>query len=263
MLPQTLPRLAPTRKQLPEAPVTFLPEELQRIHEHAYRLWDAEGRPEGRALQHWVAAEANYRAPELGGWLRQLPAYAFAPPSPEDVALDALAAFVDLERVFRKALEQLVAQSDRLAAEVGPDTAEDAREVLRDWLRGLDRGAKAGKCAEAFQRLLEWGPFGEAEGPPAERPTNGVGLDGPEQEEWMDTEVRKLMAEARQQFHQDLRALLDGPHNGQWVAYRGKDRLGFGESKTRLLQDCYRDYRDEELFVAKVQPELPTPLVRW
>jgi hypothetical protein len=27
------------------------------IREHAYHLWEKEGRPEGRALDHWLAAK--------------------------------------------------------------------------------------------------------------------------------------------------------------------------------------------------------------
>lgn len=37
-------------------------ERRQRISEKAYRLWEIEGRPQGRELEHWVQAET-----ELGG----------------------------------------------------------------------------------------------------------------------------------------------------------------------------------------------------
>lgn len=30
-----------------------------RTRERAYRIWEGEGRPEGRALQHWIQAEAE------------------------------------------------------------------------------------------------------------------------------------------------------------------------------------------------------------
>ncbi|MBW7850606.1 MAG: DUF2934 domain-containing protein [Rhodospirillales bacterium] len=33
-----------------------------RIRERAYQLWEADGRPAGRAVEHWVRAEA-----EMGG----------------------------------------------------------------------------------------------------------------------------------------------------------------------------------------------------
>ena len=29
----------------------------------AYAIWEAEGRPEGRAVDHWLAAEAAFRRP--------------------------------------------------------------------------------------------------------------------------------------------------------------------------------------------------------
>jgi hypothetical protein len=33
------------------------PEFRRRIEEHAYSLWEADGRPEGRALEYWLRAE--------------------------------------------------------------------------------------------------------------------------------------------------------------------------------------------------------------
>jgi hypothetical protein len=33
------------------------PELRRRIEEHAYSLWEADGRPEGRALEYWLRAE--------------------------------------------------------------------------------------------------------------------------------------------------------------------------------------------------------------
>jgi hypothetical protein len=33
------------------------PELRQSIEEHAYSLWEADGRPEGRALEYWLRAE--------------------------------------------------------------------------------------------------------------------------------------------------------------------------------------------------------------
>jgi hypothetical protein len=36
---------------------TMEPELRRRIEEHAYSLWDADGRPDGRALEYWLQAE--------------------------------------------------------------------------------------------------------------------------------------------------------------------------------------------------------------
>jgi hypothetical protein len=33
------------------------PELRRRIEEHAYALWETDGRPEGRALEYWLRAE--------------------------------------------------------------------------------------------------------------------------------------------------------------------------------------------------------------
>ena len=33
------------------------PEFRRRIEEHAYSLWEADGRPDGRALEYWLRAE--------------------------------------------------------------------------------------------------------------------------------------------------------------------------------------------------------------
>jgi hypothetical protein len=38
----------------------MMAEERERlIRERAYTIWQGEGRPEGRAMQHWVRAEAE------------------------------------------------------------------------------------------------------------------------------------------------------------------------------------------------------------
>lgn len=44
-----------------------------RIQRRAYQLWEAEGRPSGRAMEHWLSAEAEIK--------RQLPA-PFTPKPP-------------------------------------------------------------------------------------------------------------------------------------------------------------------------------------
>lgn len=35
----------------------------KRVRERAYRLWEEAGRPEGRALDHWLEAEGELRKP--------------------------------------------------------------------------------------------------------------------------------------------------------------------------------------------------------
>ena len=40
----------------------------QRVRERAYFIWLEEGRPEGRALEHWMAAFVHQVAQETSGW---------------------------------------------------------------------------------------------------------------------------------------------------------------------------------------------------
>jgi hypothetical protein len=43
-------------------------EEMEQVISlRAYALWEAEGRPDGRALNHWLAAEQECRTPVAGG----------------------------------------------------------------------------------------------------------------------------------------------------------------------------------------------------
>lgn len=41
-----------------------MPPKETKIRERCYLLWEGEGRPEGRALDHWLRAEAELRAEE-------------------------------------------------------------------------------------------------------------------------------------------------------------------------------------------------------
>jgi hypothetical protein len=38
----------------------------QRIQERAYEIWERTGRPEGKAMEHWLQAEAAIVAEEKG-----------------------------------------------------------------------------------------------------------------------------------------------------------------------------------------------------
>ncbi len=44
-------------------------EREDEIREIAYRIWEDEGRPEGRVLDHWLEAEAVWRGRERAGAL--------------------------------------------------------------------------------------------------------------------------------------------------------------------------------------------------
>ena len=36
----------------------------QRVRERAYQIWEGAGRPEGKAVEHWLQAEAEIAAQE-------------------------------------------------------------------------------------------------------------------------------------------------------------------------------------------------------
>ncbi len=38
----------------------------ERIRERAYEIWEREGRPAGKSLEHWLKAEAEIAAEEKG-----------------------------------------------------------------------------------------------------------------------------------------------------------------------------------------------------
>jgi Protein of unknown function (DUF2934) len=45
----------------------------QRIRQRAYEIWDDESRPEGKADEHWLRAEAEIMASEYGSRWRNPP----------------------------------------------------------------------------------------------------------------------------------------------------------------------------------------------
>ncbi|MBW3538826.1 MAG: hypothetical protein KY476_01010 [Planctomycetes bacterium] len=61
-------------------------------------------------------------------------------------------------------------------------------------------------------------------------------------------------------FRRDLPELLK-THRGQWVAYHGDERIGFGRSKTDLYEACFRGGLSRDDFVvaeSKKAPSIPT-----
>jgi hypothetical protein len=80
------------------------------------------------------------------------------------------------------------------------------------------------------------------------------------EQDWYDelaeAGVSPLIAQAQVRHRRDLRTLAS-EHHGQWVAYKGDERLEIGHSKTAL----YRKYLDQglarhELLVLCVEPNL-------
>jgi hypothetical protein len=61
-------------------------------------------------------------------------------------------------------------------------------------------------------------------------------------------------------FRRELPGLLS-KHHRKWVAYHGDRLLGFGRSKTKLIQQCLRQgIPDEELLVRSIEPEIAEDL---
>jgi len=82
-------------KSDPQSPETS-PEIFERIRALAHQRWEDEGRPEGRAEQHWLTAEAIIKTQmEAAGtekpeWLRPSPTPALAETEPTETAVKDL-----------------------------------------------------------------------------------------------------------------------------------------------------------------------------
>lgn len=61
--------MAPTRAQIAvRKSLTVDPDHEQRIREHAYRLWEADGKPHGRDIEYWQRARERTGMEEsIGG----------------------------------------------------------------------------------------------------------------------------------------------------------------------------------------------------
>jgi hypothetical protein len=68
--------------------------------------------------------------------------------------------------------------------------------------------------------------------------------------------VPPIIIEAQNAFSRDLPQLLQ-ERRGQWVAYHGQSRLGFGATKTALYQDCLRRGLKADTFVVRRIEEQP------
>jgi hypothetical protein len=74
--------------------------------------------------------------------------------------------------------------------------------------------------------------------------------------------VLPIIRTAVEKFVRDLPELMKD-RRGQWAIYHGAKLLGFGGTKTDLLQACYaRGYPDDELYVVKIEEEADVS-VEW
>ncbi len=76
----------------------------------------------------------------------------------------------------------------------------------------------------------------------------------PTDEEPLSVPIPPVIAQAQSAFRRDLHQLLQ-EQPGQWVAYHGGQRVGFGQTKTRLYQECLRrGYEPGHFVVRFIQP---------
>ncbi len=76
----------------------------------------------------------------------------------------------------------------------------------------------------------------------------------PTDEEQHPVPILPVITHAQSTFRRDLDQLLR-ERPGQWVAYHGEQRLGFGPTKTRLYQECVsRGYGPGQFVVRFIQP---------
>jgi hypothetical protein len=244
------------------------------IREYAFFLWLAEGRPEGREKQHWAMAEAAYRScmsSEYGEYeltreadrIRELilnhsPNH---PPHPDDLALAVLAILPDVE----KALEALSQLRKSLESTLDESLIDDSYQALKVWNFELNIQEQTQKIEEA-KRIF--GCFSQdiaaSDSSLAVKSENNLKIFHPDKDyqgvSTMDTDV---LQEGIQSFQHDFQE-ISNTNPGQWVAYRGAERVGFGESKVELLNRCLRQgLRYEELLVRMIQPDIPPATITW
>jgi len=64
--------------------------------------------------------------------------------------------------------------------------------------------------------------------------------------------VRPMVARSEAAFYRDLDILLPG-REGQWVAYHGDERIGFGRTQTELYRRCQKiGLRSDEFIVLQI-----------
>jgi hypothetical protein len=73
---------------------------------------------------------------------------------------------------------------------------------------------------------------------------------------WHEQPLPKMLDEAEQAFASDLQRFME-THRGQWVAYHGSKRLGFGRSQIQLEQACLaQGLSPYEFVVHIIEPQV-------
>ena len=69
--------------------------------------------------------------------------------------------------------------------------------------------------------------------------------------------ISPMVAKSQEAFRRELPELLKNRY-GQWVAYHGDERLGFGRTQLELYRECLRrGLKDEDFVVWGISPEWP------
>ncbi|HUG89587.1 MAG TPA: hypothetical protein VML55_02055 [Planctomycetaceae bacterium] len=70
----------------------------------------------------------------------------------------------------------------------------------------------------------------------------------------LEAEPPAMIAKSIAAFRRELPELLK-THRGQWVAYHGDERVGFGRRQTPLYQECLRrGWSRDEFIVWGIEP---------
>ncbi len=70
----------------------------------------------------------------------------------------------------------------------------------------------------------------------------------------LDSEPLPMIQKSIDAFRRDLPELL-WTHPGQWVAYHGDERIGFGRTETELYQRCFaRGLTRDDFIVGFTEP---------
>jgi hypothetical protein len=73
---------------------------------------------------------------------------------------------------------------------------------------------------------------------------------------WLERGVAEGIRRSQETLRRDLPKLLEERElRGQWVAYRGEERIGIASSEAILIRECLkRGYTDDEYYIGWIDP---------
>jgi hypothetical protein len=85
---------------------------------------------------------------------------------------------------------------------------------------------------------------------------HGRSIEQPHSGEPLPVGVSSFILWAEDAFRRDLPELLE-ERSGQWVAYHGRQQIGFAATKQQLYQECVnRGLPPEEFHILCIEPEI-------